>query len=106
MKEEHAMAEEPQNAATIGVVTFLSFLAVGVVPLVAYLADKIFELNLSNPFFIASMLAGFAFAGIGWLKSKVAHAPVASSVIETVLLGVIASGASFYIGKWLETIVN
>lgn len=106
MKEEHAMAEEPQGAVGIGFTTFLAFIVVGLVPLLAYLADYIFELDLQSPFLITSILAAIAFAGIGYMKSKVAHAPVFSSVAETLVLGVIAAGASYGIGYWLESIVG
>lgn len=106
MKEEYGLADEPQDAKKVGFVTFISFLIVGIVPLLAYLADEIFDLGLSRPFMITGILAGLAFASIGWLKSRVAHAPVLSSVVETLVLGVVASGASFYIGKWLEALVN
>ena len=106
MKEEHGLAEEPENAQMVGFVTFLAFLVVGIVPLLAYLADEVFDLGLSSPFTITIILAGLAFAGIGWLKSRVAKAPVLGSVIETLILGLVASGASFYIGRWLETLVN
>lgn len=106
MKEEHALAEEPQAAVSVGVVTFVSFLVVGVVPLIAYLADYVFELELSNPFAITIGLAALTFAGIGWLKSRVAHASVPKSIAETLVLGMIASGASYYIGAWLDTLVS
>ncbi len=105
MKEEHALAEEPQSASLVGFVTFVSFLIVGFVPLTAYLADHVFALELEDPFMITLILAACTFAAIGWLKSKVAHAPVAASVVETLVLGMVASGASYFIGKWLETLV-
>ncbi len=106
MKEEHGLAEEPENASMVGFITFLAFLVFGVVPLVVYLIDQIFDVGIENPFAITLGLAGLAFAFIGWLKSKVAHAPVVSSIAETLILGLVASGASFYIGKWLEALVN
>lgn len=106
MKEEHSLAEEPQNASVIGLVTFVSFMVVGIVPLLAYLVDHVFELELTNPFAITIGLAALAFAGIGWLKSRVAHSPPAKSIIETLVLGLIASGASYYIGKWLDALVG
>lgn len=106
MKEEHEMASEPENAKVVGSITFISFIVVGIVPLLAYLLDFIFELELSNLFQITIVLAGLAFAGIGWLKSRVAHAPVFTSVLETLILGLVASGASYYIGKWLDGLVG
>lgn len=106
MKEEYKLPEEPQNAKTVGFVTFVAFNVVGIIPLLAYLFDHVFELQLSSPFAITAVLAGLAFAGIGWLKSRVAHAPALPSIIETLILGVIASGASFYIGRWLEALIS
>ena len=106
MKEEHGLAEEPEGASVVGFVTFLAFLIFGIVPLLVYLYDEIFDVGLSNPFSGTIVLAGLAFALIGWLKSRVAHAPVMRSILETLILGLVASGASFYIGRWLETLVN
>lgn len=104
MKEEHALAEEPQKAISIGLVTFVSFMSVGLFPLVAYLADYLFATQMENLFFISSTLAAAAFAGVGYLKSRVAHAPAVESVVETLLLGVIAAGAAYGVGAWLETV--
>ena len=106
MKEEHGLAEEPQGASEVGLTTFMAFIIFGIVPLIAYLADEVFDIGLENPFGITLVLAGLAFALIGWLKSKVAHAPVVRSILETFILGLVASGASYYIGKWLETLVG
>ena len=106
MKEEHGLAEEPEGATAVGFVTFLAFLIFGVVPLIVYLVDEIFEIGIDSPFAITLGLAGLAFAFIGWLKSRVAKAPVVSSIAETLVLGLVASGASFYIGRWLETLVG
>ena len=106
MKEEHGLADEPENAAGVGFVTFLAFLIFGVVPLTVYLVDEIFDIGIESPFALTLGLAGLAFAVIGWLKSKVAQAPVVSSIAETLVLGLVASGASFYIGRWLETLVS
>ncbi|MEM9227363.1 MAG: VIT1/CCC1 transporter family protein [Verrucomicrobiota bacterium] len=106
MKEEHAIAAEPQNPRMIGFTTFVSFLIFGVVPLLAYLGDYLFDFGWDNLFLITSVLAGFAFALIGYLKSKVARADAMSSVIETLVLGAVAAGASYGIGYWLESIIG
>ncbi len=102
MKEEHAKAEEPENAGLIGFTTFVAFMIVGLVPMLAYLYDFIVEGPSENLFLQTSILAALAFTGIGWLKSRVAHAPVFSSVLETLTLGALAAGAAFAVGSWLE----
>ena len=106
MKEEHGMAEEPEGARMVGFITFLAFLIFGVVPLLVYLADEIFDIGIESPFSYTLILAGSAFALIGYLKSRVSDSPVVSSIAETLVLGLVASGASFYIGRWLETLVG
>lgn len=106
LKEEHGLAEEPENASAVGFTTFIAFLIFGVVPLLVYLFDEIFDLGIGSPFNYTIVLAGAAFALIGWLKSRVARSPVVRSVVETLILGLVASGASFYIGRWLDTLVG
>lgn len=106
MNEEHAMPEAPESPTITGAMTFTSFLLFGLVPLLPYLIDYVFELELDNLFLISSVLAGLAFAGIGYMKSRVTRSDLASSIIEALILGAIASGASYFIGQWLESIIG
>lgn len=106
MKEEHGMAEEPEGAVQVGMATFIAFIIFGVVPLLAYIATTILDLDISNEFSITIILSSLAFALIGYMKHRVTHSPVISSIIETMMLGLIAAGASYYIGRWLETLVD
>lgn len=106
LKEEHAMADEPTGALHTGVSTFVSFVLVGLIPLLAYIVEYTFDLGLTNEFAITIILSGLTFASIGWLKSRVAHAPVIRSVLETLILGGVAAGSSYFIGAWLKTIVD
>ncbi len=102
MKEEHVLAEEPQDASMIGFVTFVAFMIFGLVPLLAYLYDFATEGPTTGLFLQTSVLAGFGFAIIGYMKSKVAHAPLVNSITETLVLGAVAAGAAYAVGNWLE----
>lgn len=102
MKEEHGLAEAPVSALGTGITTFVSFLLIGVVPVSAYLIDFIVDGSGEGLFLRSCILAGIAFAGVGWLKSRVAKTPVLGSVIETLVLGAIAAGAAYFVGSWLE----
>ena len=102
MKEEHSLAEAPASAIGTGVTTFISFMLIGVVPVLAYLIDFISDGDGEGLFFQSSILAAFAFAGIGWLKSRATRTPVLGSVIETLALGAIAAGAAYFVGNFLE----
>lgn len=90
------------NPKKVGIATFASFVVIGFVPVLVYVADYIFDLKLSNTFLVASVLAALAFATVGWLKSIVADEPKPTAMGETLLLGAIAASIAFYIGDALE----
>ncbi len=102
MKEEHGLAAEPTKATVIGLITFAAFIVVGFIPITAYLYDFVTEGPSQHLFLYTSILAGIAFAGIGWMKSRVTHAPVVVSVLETLVLGAVAASAAFAVGSYLE----
>ena len=89
-----------------GLSTYLAFILVGLVPLLAYTVDAIFGIGSENLFAIAIVLTGFAFAGIGILKSRVAKTPVLRGVLETVILGAIAAGFAYVLGDLLEQLIT
>lgn len=89
----------------VGLATFGSFVIVGFAPVLIYVLDFIFKLNLNNLFFVSSLLAAASFAGIGWLKSYVADESKAMAIAETLVLGAIAASVAYYIGDVLESVV-
>lgn len=89
-----------------GISTYISFILIGVVPLLAYTIDLIFELNSTNLFEISIVLTALAFVGIGFLKSRVAHTPVVRAVLETLILGAIAAGFAYFLGDFLEQLIT
>jgi len=102
MKEEHNMVADMSNPFFNALVTFFSFILVGSVPMMAYLVDFVNKGPNQNLFLQTSILAAIAFSGIGWLKSRVAHAPLIKSITETLVLGALAAGAAYGVGAWLE----
>lgn len=99
---KHTFHKEPVK---VGLATFGAFVVVGFVPVVAYVVDQIFTLNLSNLFLISSVLAAVAFAGVGLLKSFIANESKPQAMAETLILGAIAAGVAYYIGDVLEQLV-
>lgn len=88
-----------------GLMTYTAFILVGLVPLLSYTFDLIFNINASNLFAISIVLTGMAFVLIGILKSKVAHTPVLRAVIETLILGAIAASLAYVLGDFLEQLI-
>ncbi len=89
-----------------GVTTYLSFILVGLVPLLAYTADFLFDLNSDNIFLVSVLSTATAFWAIGLLKSRVAKTPVIRAVFETVSLGLIAAVLAFVLGDVLERLIT
>jgi VIT1/CCC1 family predicted Fe2+/Mn2+ transporter len=104
-KRGESITDEPSPVIN-GVTTYISFILVGLVPLIAYTANALMNNSLSHLFLISSILTALAFVGIGILKSRVAKAPVLRSLMETLILGVIAAGFAYILGDLLEQIIT
>jgi VIT1/CCC1 family predicted Fe2+/Mn2+ transporter len=89
-----------------GATTYVSFILIGLVPLLSYTVDAIFGLGLDNLFLITTVLTGLAFVGIGLLKSRVAETHVPRAIAETLVLGAIAASAAYLLGDVLERIIT
>ncbi len=105
MKEELMMSEESRSPIKIGGVTFLSFLLVGLIPLLIYVWNSLFEFN-GDLFLWTSILTSLAFIFIGFLKSYVTQTGKIKGVLETLTLGIIAATIAYFVGDILENIVT
>lgn len=101
MKEELEMAKETKSPFAMGFVTFISFLVLGFVPLIIYVADYTTTIT-ADLFLISSVLTGICFIGVGFLKSLVTSTSKFRSVIETLFLGGAAATLSYIVGNLLE----
>ncbi|MCB0635009.1 MAG: VIT1/CCC1 transporter family protein [Lewinella sp.] len=104
MKEELEMMAEPRSPLWIGGVTYMSFLAVGIIPLLVYVWD--YTLGFPGDTFIwSSILTSIGFVGIGFLKTYVTQTSHLRGIAETVLLGALAAIVAYYVGDVLERMV-
>ncbi len=103
MKEELEMQLPDKSPFTMGLVTFLSFLLIGFIPLVVYVYDYFAPLEKSL-FMVSSALTALAFVGIGILKGSVTSTPILKSVLETLLLGGSAAILAYFVGDVIEGI--
>ncbi len=103
MKEELEMHDGGNKAPLqSGVMTFVSFVLVGFVPIVVYLIDYILGLQSKDAFIWSASLTGLSFIGIGYLKSIVNHTSKRKGIIETLTLGTIAALVAYFLGDFLE----
>ena len=105
MKDELQMMEDDKSPVYIGAVTYISFILIGLIPLIIYVVDFINPLN-RNLFLIASILTGIGFMIIGLLKAYVNQTRFWKGILETLLLGGIAATVAYFVGDLLESIIS
>ncbi len=103
MKDELGLTPIARSPLSKAVVTFISFIVVGLVPMVVYLLDFIVSIPF-DLFLVASVLTGVAFVIVGLLKSYVGEQPLWKGIMETLGLGVGAAMLAYWVGNVLERI--
>lgn len=104
MKEELEMTLDDKSPFNVGLSTFISFIIVGLIPLIVYVWDYFSPVG-PNLFLISCVLTSIAFIMIGFLKSVVTGASRFRSTIETLLLGAIAAVLAYFVGDFLEKLI-
>jgi len=100
MREELGILEETVNPATIGLLMMAAFTMGGIPPLLPYM----FMQQPLAALKMAVVVSLFALFLVGVVKTALTHQPWLKSGLEVVLLGSIAAGIGFGIGKaisWL-----
>jgi len=105
MKDELAMMETNKSPFAMGAVTFVSFILVGLIPLIIYVWDYIYGFE-GNLFFSTCVLTSLGFIVVGFLKTYVTETSILKGIIETLVLGAIAAAVAYYVGDILESIIT
>ncbi|NND15688.1 MAG: hypothetical protein HKN89_05140 [Eudoraea sp.] len=104
LKEEMNIIPENKSALKIGAVTYISFILIGIIPLLIYVIDFVSPID-KNLFMLASILTGIGFVIIGWLKAYVNHTRILKGILETLALGAVAAVVAYFIGDFLESLL-
>lgn len=105
MKEELEMQKEAKSPFQMGLVTFISFILMGFIPLIIYVMDYIGEGVEVDLFTTSSILTFITFAGIGFAKGYVTSTSKIRSMLETLFLGGSAAVLAYYVGVILERLI-
>lgn len=97
--------DENFNPIAKGVVTYLSFLTIGIFPLLAYVIDFIQPIS-GNVFMCSALATGVGFVIVGSLKSYINHKAIWKGITETLVLGTLAALVSYYVGDWIEGLIS
>lgn len=105
MKNELGLIRNHKSPLAIGLVTYLSFLAIGMIPLSVYVWHYFSPIQ-SNPFIWASAFTSAGFLVIGLLKGKATGVNPLRGMAETLGLGILAAGVAYFVGDFLEGLMH
>lgn len=105
MKNELMMMENNKSPFMMAAATFVSFILVGLIPLVLYVWDYLFGFG-GNLFLSTCLLTSAAFIFVGFLKTYVTETSLWKGIFETLILGIIAAAVAYYVGDVLESILT
>ncbi|GAB1446915.1 MAG: VIT1/CCC1 transporter family protein [Cyclobacteriaceae bacterium] len=104
MKDELNLIENTKSPFQTGLVTFLSFVFIGIIPLSIYVFD-FFSPSIQDIFIWSSALTALGFILIGYLKSIVTQSGILKGISETVTLGGLAALVAYFVGEFLGKIM-
>lgn len=102
LKEKHEMMPEKKSPVAMGLVTYFSFILVGLVPLLIYILDYTFNIKFEFLFETSVFFTSLTFILIGILKSILTGTNLIKNIIQTLVLGGIAATLAYYLGSYLE----
>lgn len=105
LQEEYGLSLDRPNPVKAAMVTFLAFIVIGVLPLIAFVADYIVTLDKSTPFLLSTVLTGVAFFCVGAVKSRFVSDRWYWSGLETLFVGSVAAGLAYAVGLLLRGFV-
>jgi vacuolar iron transporter family protein len=83
--------------------TFISFISIGSIPVVAYLIIEGF--TDTQAFFWTTVVTGITFIGIGAVRGILSQKNSFRTAMETLAVGMIAAGVAYGVGAFLGNII-
>jgi len=102
LSEELGFPPVTGSPARAGAATFVAFILVGALPLLAFLVDLALPGVIADPFLVSAFLTGAGFLLVGILKAGVVGQSLWRGGLETLLLGGAAAAVAFGIGAALQ----
>lgn len=102
--EKETILQE-DNPIGKGIVTYVSFITIGIIPLFIYVIDYVTPLG-ENVFLYSTLATAFGFIIVGSLKSYINQKAIWRGVTETLILGLLAALVSYYVGDLIEGIIQ
>ncbi|MEK7672460.1 MAG: VIT1/CCC1 transporter family protein [Patescibacteria group bacterium] len=102
MRNEFNLTKENINPLRGGFITFVSFVLVGFIPLVAYTFRAILNLSENTVFIVTCCSTILALFMVGAIKSRFSMRNWFISGLETALIGGVAATIAYFVGYFLR----
>ena len=106
MTEELGLIESHKQPWSTALATYMGFILIGVIPLLAYVLSYFSTFFQENTFMIAVIMTLIALISVGFIKRYVTKKNLVKSVFETVFVGGAAAVMAYYIGFFLKLLVE
>lgn len=94
--------EHGKNALMQGIITFTSFVIVGMIPLVPYVMAVFDRTLVDRAIWLSIIFTGIAFAAVGYASGRVANRNPWLSMLQHLAIGGIAALIAFGVGHYLS----
>jgi VIT1/CCC1 family predicted Fe2+/Mn2+ transporter len=104
IREELGMPLETPSPVRSALMTFVAFVAVGLMPLAAFILDGGARGVVGEPFLVSAVLTGITFFAVGAFKGRYVEEPWYWSGLETLAVGGGAAALAYVVGAALKGI--
>ena len=105
IQEEHGLSLDGPMAWRAASTTFAAFVVVGFLPLATFVHEAVQGDVAYDPYRWSAVLTGFAFFAVGASKARFVDQKWYWAGLETLLVGSVAAGLAFGVGKLLGNLV-
>lgn len=106
MKDELNMIKQSKPPFYSALVTFVSFVIIGFIPIMTYLWEPVTGGKVETPFLFTCIFTSLAFIVIGYMKSFINRTSKIKGVAETLSLGAAAATVAYFVGDLLEKMLG
>ncbi len=105
-KDSKFYRRQTKHPVKTGLMTFISFVAIGFIPLFSFVLAIFTPISPSAKLTISAILTAFAFIIVGGIRGKVVGKHYFKTSMETFVIGALAAVIAFFVGYILRGLVG
>lgn len=104
LRHKHLHQHKDKNPRRTAVAIFISFVFIGIIPLLSFVLAPFSQTIEENKFTISFVMTALALVIVGAIKGKIVEKNYLHSAIETLIIGGIAAIIAFIVGVFIKGI--